>query len=480
MISSSQKTKVAYGDFQTPLGLAEKVCQRLIKLDVCPDIVVEPTCGVGNFINAASSSFCSASRIIGIEINQQYIHQIQENKQLLQDQRIDLQQADFFRFDWSSWINQLKGNILVLGNFPWVTNAQQGSIGGENLPLKSNFQNHNGLDAITGKSNFDISEWMLIQTILWLQGRDSTLAMLCKTSVSRKILSYLHSRQLSLADCATYKIDAKKHFDADVEACLLYCRFDSTSRNYYCNVFDSLESTTYYRIGYRNHRLVRDIDAFEKLRRFYAPESGTKWRSGIKHDCSKVMEFREFGDTFVNGLGEAIDLEDAYLFPLLKGSDIAQDRIATTDKSVLVTQKFVGESTEPIRSLAPKTWKYLESHSEQLASRKSKIYHNHPKFSIFGVGAYTFAPWKIAICGLYKKLEFKLIGSIQNKPVVFDDTVYFLSFEDKETALRTLEILTSSPVLDFYSSLIFWDEKRPIKSSILSSLNLTTLLESVK
>ncbi|WP_323713136.1 SAM-dependent methyltransferase [Gloeocapsopsis dulcis] len=326
MIRSAHK-KVEYGDFQTPLELAERVCQQLIKLGVIPDVIIEPTCGTGNFIEATSRLFQSAKKIIGGEVNQQYIQETRTKKQFIQDERIELQYADFFQFDWLSLINCLNGNILVLGNFPWVTNSQQGSIGGKNLPKKNNFQNSNGLDAITGKSNFDISEWMLIQVIRWLQGRDAYLAMLCKVSVSRKILSYIHTKNLNLAYCATYRIDTKKYFDATfdatVEACLLFCKFDSNSKNYFCNVFNSLESLEHHQIGYRNNLLIRDVDFFEKLSQFYSVDSKTKWRSGIKHDCSKIMEFRKIGNTFVNGIGEAVDLEETYLFPLLKGSDVA-------------------------------------------------------------------------------------------------------------------------------------------------------------
>jgi hypothetical protein len=478
MIRSLHKAKVEYGDFQTPLGLAEGVCQQLIELGVNPNIIVEPTCGVGNFIEAASSLFPSTKKIIGVEVNPKYLEEIRKKKQFIQDERIELHHADFFQFDWSSLINHLDGSILVLGNFPWVTNSQQGSIDGKNLPRKNNFQNHNGLDAITGKSNFDISEWMLIQIIQWLQGRDACLAMLCKTSVSRKLLSHLHSRNLNLAYCATYKIDAKKHFDATVEACLLFCKFDSSSKNHCCDVFSSLKSPNYHQIGYRNNILIKDVASFETLSQFYAVKSKTKWRSGIKHDCSSIMEFRKIGNAFINGTGEVVELEETYLFPLLKGSDVAQSRTDATDKYVLVTQKFVGEPTECIRGLAPRTWKYLESHASYLDNRKSKIYQDNPRFSIFGVGEYTFTSWKIAICGLYKKLEFRLIGMIVDKPAVFDDTVYFLSFEDERVARKTFILLTSSSAINFYSSLIFWDEKRPIKSSILNSLNLTALAES--
>lgn len=477
MRQAYSKAKVEYGDFQTPLELANKICGKLVDLGISPKIIIEPTCGIGNFIEASANSFKLAHKILGIEINSNYLQEIRINKNFLPDKRIQIQQGDFFELDWFSLIDKFDQQILVIGNFPWVTNSQQSVIGGVNLPEKTNFQNYSGLEAITGKSNFDISEWMLIQTVQWLQKRDAYMAMLCKTSVARKLLSYMHSRNLNLAHCSTYKIDAKQYFDANVDACLLLCKFDSDSRNYFCDVFNSLEADKSYQIGYRNNILIRDVKSFDKLAELYDPQLGAKWRSGIKHDCSSVMELRKIDNTFVNRLGEVVEIEETCLFPLIKGSDVAQNRTKSIERYLLVTQRFIGESTEYIRELAPKTWKYLETHSGYLDGRKSKIYQKSSRFSIFGVGFYTFAPWKIAICGLYKKLDFRFVGRINSKAVVFDDTVYFLSFEDEQVAYKTFMLLTSPSALDFYSSLIFWDEKRPIKSSILNSLNLSALAE---
>ncbi|NJK69296.1 MAG: SAM-dependent methyltransferase [Microcoleus sp. SU_5_3] len=475
MSSNDRKTKLEYGDFQTPLELAERVCRKLVELNVNPTTIIEPTCGVGNFIEAAARYFPSADKIIGVDINQNYLTQIRLNKQLFQDERCDIWQGDFFQLNWESLVDRCSDRLLVLGNFPWVTNSQQGTICSENLPKKNNFQNHKGLDALTGKSNFDISEWMLIQAVQWLQKRDADLAMLCKTSTARKLLNYLHSQKLNLADCATYTIDAKKYFDANVDACLLVCKFDADSQNYFCDVFSSLETSDCHRIGYHNNLLVKDIDAFSKLSDLYAVNSGTKWRSGVKHDCSSVMEFRKIDNYFVNKLGEVADIEETYLFPLIKGSGVAQDRINATDRYMLITQRFIGESTENIQKIAPKTGRYLESRGQYLDNRKSKIYQNNPRFAIFGVGDYTFKPWKIAIGGLYKKLEFRLIGEIADKPVVFDDTVYFLGFDDEGVARQTFELLNSPTAIKFYSSIVFWDEKRPLKSSVLNCLNLELL-----
>jgi len=366
-----------------------------------------------------------------------------------------------------------------LGNLPWITNSKQGLINGKNLPQKSNFQRYHGLDAITGKSNFDISEWMLIKLIECIDRRSAYLAIICKTAVSRKILNYIYTHKINLVYSAIYPINTQKYFQANVDACLLFCQFDSHSENYFCDVFNSFEEGEFQRIGYQNNILVRDLNTFTRLEYLYHRHPQEKWRSGIKHDCSKVMELQLVNGIFVNGLKEVVDLEPTYLYPLLKGSDVAQNRLKVINKYILVTQKFIGESTENIRYLAPKTWQYLVNHKNYFLDRKSKIYQNQPDFCIFGVGSYSFSPFKIAISGLYKKLNFNLILPYQNRPVIFDDTVYFLSFDDLDTAQKTLQLLNSSLGREFYSSLIFWDEKRPIKTRILNSLNLSVLAEKV-
>jgi methylase of polypeptide subunit release factors len=472
MNKSARQTKIEFGDFQTPLELANLVCQKLRELGVSPDTIIEPTCGVGAFVEASAHHFPNAKKIIGIEVNETYLEQLKKRKSTFsKSERIKLQQGNFFDFKWKDLLDGIDGSILVIGNFPWVTNSQQGMIGGANLPEKLNFQNHNGFDAMTGKSNFDISEWMLIQIGDWFQKRNGALAMLCKTSVARKLLHHLHAQKANVFHSTIYSIDAKKYFGASVEACLLFCDFRENSHNYDYNVYDSLEAEKPQRVGHRNGMTVRDLDTFEKFSNLYG-NSELKWRSGVKHDCSEVMELKKQDGVLVNGLGEVVEIEPAYIYPLLKGSYIANNRIKSTNRFVIVPQKTVGEPTNTIKHLAPKTWKYLEKHSEQLDNRRSRIYRDNPRFSIFGVGSYTFASYKIAICGLYKSLDFRLIGELDNKPVVFDDTVYFLSFDTEEEARKVLYTLLSQNVQDFFSSMIFWDEKRPIKTSVLNKLNL--------
>ena len=474
MKDQNRRAKIEYGDFQTPLELAILVCQKLEELGVSPDIIIEPTCGVGAFVEASAYQFPRAKKIIGVEVNLSYLDEVQKKKSALPDNnRILLKHGDFFDFKWKELFKDIDGSILIIGNFPWVTNSQQGTIGGENLPKKLNFQNHNGFDAMTGKSNFDISEWMLIQTGNWMQNRKGYLAMLCKIAVARKFLNYLHTHNQSLLHSAIYGIDAKKHFNASVEAGLLFCEFDGVSHNYDYAVYKNLQTKSYQRVGHRNGLTIRDLDTFEKSSYLFG-KSEMKWRSGIKHDCSEVMQLREQDGQLINGLGEKVDIESTFVYPLLKGSDVANNRIQSTNRFVIVTQKSVGEPTNTIKHSAPKTWQYLEKHAELLDNRKSRIYRDNPRFSIFGVGSYTFLPYKIAICGLYKTLDFRLVGELNDKPAVFDDTVYFLSFDSEDQARKILYTLLSPNVQDFFSSMIFWDDKRPIKTSILNRLNLQT------
>jgi hypothetical protein len=184
------------------------------------------------------------------------------------------------------------------------------------------------------------------------------------------------------------------------------------------------------------------------------------------------MELEEADGGYVNGYGEEVDIEDTYIYPLLKSSDLGNGRVNSYRKVVIVTQKNVGEDTSEIKKIAPKTWEYLIQHEEYFDSRKSSIYKGKPKFSIFGIGKYSFSDWKIAISGLYKNLKFNIVSPINGKPVVFDDTVNLIPMRSKEEADFIYKLLVSLPATEFFSSLIFWDEKRPITTKILRDLSI--------
>src|SRR5690606_36168707 len=113
-------------------------------------------------------------------------------------------------------------------------------------------------------------------------------------------------------------------------------------------------------IGYYDDTVLSNVEYYRRWRHLNGKDPAYTWRSGIKHDCAKVMELESGGNKYRNGMGEPVDLEDVYVYPMLKSSDIANGQIRYGRKFMLVTQKHVGEDTAPIESTAPKTWRYLE------------------------------------------------------------------------------------------------------------------------
>lgn len=469
MISLIKDKKVKeFGDFQTPRELAFEVCLLLSRLKIKPQTIIEPTCGLGNFIAASHKIFHSAE-ILGFDISPKYVKQTIEK--FKDEKNISIFEANFFETDWKELIKNSEKPILVLGNPPWVTNSQLSILESKNIPNKENFQKFSGLDALTGKSNFDISEWMLIDLFKSLNGQNAQIAMIIKTSVARKVLTYAWRNKISIPKSAIYEIETSKYFNASVDSCLLFCDFFGTKETFTCKSFKTLiDKRPSQIIGFQDGQLLASIDLYEKWK-YLNGGSGIKWRSGIKHDCSKVMELKKIGNNYKNGLGEIIELEEDFVYPLLKSSDIAHGN-SEPRRFVLVTQKNVKDETEIIAETNPKTWHYLISHAEYLDNRRSSIYRNRPRFAVFGVGEYTFAPWKVAISGFYKKLNFNVVGSYQNKPIILDDTCYFIPFKTESEAVKVCNLLNSDIGREFFESYIFWDAKRPITVEILQKLNI--------
>lgn len=469
-----KRPRAEFGDFQTPIDLAREVCLLVAGTGFRPASVLEPTCGSGAFVRAALETFPGVARVLGFELNEHYAERARTAAVTVSSRAVvEIRQSDFFLTDWPRVVGALPEPILIVGNPPWVTNAELGTLRSSNLPEKSNIDNLRGINALTGRSNFDISEWMLRKNLEWLQGRSSMLAVLCKTSVARKVLLFAWQNSMPVASAALYRLDAKQHFGAAVDACLLLVRMDPAASTKECWEYGSLRSHQPISVlGLRDGRLVANVNAYERWRNLAA--SGLSgWRSGIKHDCSQVFELYSHNSKFVNGLGEMVELEPKVVFPMLKSSDLAANR--EPRRWMLVPQRMMGDDPSHLQRNAPRTWSYLVAHSRLLDKRASSIYKNRPRFSIFGVGPYSFAPWKVAIAGLYKKLCFVPVLSFQDRPVVLDDTCYFFPCQSQEECALLHEFVQSDPAREFWSAFIFWDSKRPITAQLLNLLDLAAL-----
>jgi hypothetical protein len=481
-----QRRRVEFGDFQTPPALAEAVC-RALGVER-PVTLIEPTCGTGAFLAAALDCFPRLRVAMGFDVNPRYVAAARRRVARSSSSAVRrVRVADFFQVDWPAVLAECAGPVLILGNPPWVTNSALGMLGSGNLPPKQNLPGRSGLEGLTGKSNFDVSEWMIWRLLEAAAGRPATLALLCKTAVARRVLARAWEQNLPIGPCEIRVIDSARHFGVRVEACLLICRSASGRSGVpECPVADRLEAASATgAFGWRDGRLIADVDAYERVK--YLLGGQARWRSGVKHDCSAVFEFREEHGQLVNSLGEAVDLEPDYLYPLVKSSDVSMLARAGSRRGprprggrhMLVPQRRVGEETDSIAARAPKTWRYLERHAPRLDRRASRVYQKQPRFSIFGVGHYTFTPWKVAVSGFYKKPQFAPIGPRRGRPVICDDTCYFFPCKSAATA-RSLARLLNGPVArDFFDAFCFSDAKRPLTAEILGLLDLAALPREV-
>ncbi len=364
----------------------------------------------------------------------------------------------------------------MVGNPPWVTNAELGGLDSENLPSKSNFKARSGFGAKTGESNFDIAEFIWIKLIKELAWSRPTIALLCKTAVARNVLAYAERAGLPISSAEIYLIDAKKWFDAAVDACLFRVDVGFGETNYSASLYADLDADTPQSVlAMANGSLVSNYAVYEEYS-FLEGESPIVWRQGIKHDAAPIMELTVENGLLSNRLGETVSAEPEYVYPLLKSSDLNGDENPEPRCRVLVTQKGLGASTADLNARAPHLWKYLSSHEEVFLARKSSIYEGRSPFSMFGVGEYSFTDYKVAVSGMYKTIRFRVVGPYEGKPVLFDDTCYLAPCSSAQQACILAALLNSSDCLSFLNSLIFLESKRPITKKVLQRLDLAALL----
>ena len=331
---------------------------------------------------------------------------------------------------------------------------------------------------MTGKGNFDIAEFITLTMIETFQKMNGNLILLVKNSVIKNIMFDQNKNRYQLSSIEKHSIDSKKEFNVSVEASLFNCRLNSTP-SFHCLEFNFYDKKIpYLKFGWLNDKFVSNIDAYIYTKEIDG-ECPFIWRQGLKHDCSTVMELDKENGHYVNGLNEKVNLEDGLVYGILKSSDLKNTVISQTRKFTIVTQKKVGQETNFIKIEYPKTYQYLTEHRKNFEARKSSIYNNKPKFSIFGIGDYSFKSYKVAISGLYKTFHFTLVLPQYNKPVMLDDTCYFIGFDQIEFAVYSLILLNSKMTMQFLQSITFADAKRTFTKDVLMRIDFLQLDKNI-
>jgi predicted RNA methylase len=207
--------KVEMGDFQTPRQWAKDLTTILIKKEKKPAIVIEPTCGMGAFVQAASELYPTA-KVFGYDINLKYVELAKQKSSA--NSNVTIVCEDFFNGEFNSQLKKEFSHILFLGNPPWVTNSKQLCSG--------------------------------------------TVAMICKSSVARKILTYALNKKLKFCSAKFFPLNAKQVFNVSVD-CGFFV-FNSYAETDYNVEVLNLNFQLLGKYGHTNGRLVSDIESEEK------------------------------------------------------------------------------------------------------------------------------------------------------------------------------------------------------------------------
>ncbi|MHA1584212.1 MAG: methyltransferase, partial [Promethearchaeota archaeon] len=382
-------------------------------------------------------------------------------------------------------------SFLILGNPPWVTNSALEKLNSVNLPTKSNYRKLSGMDSMTGKSNFDIAESIILKLFKSFGQYHGHFAMLCKPIIVRNILKDKSNQRLKISNLQSFQIDSKKFFKVNAPACLFCADLGDKGENF-CEtgIFEDeltfnnshnnqSEETKTKKFGWKNGKFVADIELYREFEKFDG-KCPFVWRQGVKHDLSKIMVLSPYckGNIgkYTNGLKKEISLENEIIYPFLKSSDLQKPISQKARHSIIITQRKIGESTDYIKIKYPLIWKYLHQYRLNFDQRKSRIYRNQPHFALFGIGPYAFAPYKVAISGFYKNGNFMLIEPESAKPVMTDDTSYFIPFQKRSNAIFIWLILNLPEIKTLLSSIIFPTAKRPYTKEVLMRLDLQAIV----
>ena len=86
---------------------------------------------------------------------------------------------------------------------------------------------------------------------------------------------------------------------------------------------------------------------------------------------------------------------------------------------------------------------------------------------MFGVGPYTFAPFKVAVSAMHREAVFRVLRPVDGRPVAVDDTCYLATFEHEADAEAFAEAMNRPDVQRFIGAISQPGAKRVVTKRLL-------------
>lgn len=226
-------------------------------------------------------------------------------------------------------------------------------------------------------------------------------------------------------------------------------------RQFVAQPVDSADPTSSWLTGKR-----RALEAVKKVlgESDYVGRAGAcTWLNGVY--WLEIVDRRPDGPLVVSNLTEGAKrevenvqaaIEPDLVYPLLRGRDVGRWR-ATPQAHLLMVQDPVkrrGYDEAWLATTLPKTYAYLKHFEAPLRERsgyKRYFKPTDPFYSMFNVGEYTFAPWKVVWREQAAGLTVSVVGPQDGRVTVPDHKLMLVAFEEEAAAHYLCAALNSSP-----------------------------------
>ncbi len=143
-------------------------------------------------------------------------------------------------------------------------------------------------------------------------------------------------------------------------------------------------------------------------------------------------------------------IEPDLLYPLLRGRDVQRWHAEPSAKILLTHEqgmRLKAITEGELQARYPRTYGYLKQFEPVLRKRSSRgvsdmLKKGAPFYTMFAVGDYTFAPWKVVWTRI-ARIEAAVIGTKDGKPVIPQETISLVQCQSEEEAHYIAALINS-------------------------------------
>ncbi len=143
-------------------------------------------------------------------------------------------------------------------------------------------------------------------------------------------------------------------------------------------------------------------------------------------------------------------IESDLVYPLLRGRDVQRWKAEPSTYIILAnrTDKLAGIPESEMKREYPKTYAYFKRFEKQLRQRsgyRKYFKPTDPFWSMYNVGPYTLAPWKVVWRDMGTDILPAVVHEFQSSIVLPEHHVMFVSFSESSEAYFLAGVLSSAP-----------------------------------